>query len=125
MTLRAFDLTAPDSGEMDSAFLAAWKRAIKLSGHPAWFGGSDPVFLDRARDKNQLQPRVKEITKHITAIPISNAFLVAAMVSFFNPALGATLANKIHANGIGGISTALNSAQRMALSQLIINYQGW
>lgn len=125
IVLPDFELTMHDSDSPDDLFLAAWKRAIRLSGHPGWFGAHDAAYLDRAYRIDQLQPRVKAIAKEISAIPLSQACLVAAMVGFFNPAEGARLASRIDANGIGDISRSLSRGQRVALALMVVNYQGW
>lgn len=125
MNKPAFALETPDNGSEDDTFLAAWKNGIRLSGHPSWFGVADPLYLQRARNKNELQPHVKVITKAIGTVPISQACLVAAMVGFFNPAEGARLAARIDANGIGDITRPLSGEQRIAVGLMIVNYRGW
>lgn len=120
-----FELEALDSHNDGDLFLAAWKRGVRLSGHPAWFGAPDPAHIDRCRSKDQLQPRVKDIAKAISTIPLSQACLLAAMVSFYNPAEGGRLAARIDANGIGDITKPLSREQRIALGLMLVNYQGW
>lgn len=125
MNAPAFDLTAPVECDKHDAFLEAWKQAIRLCGHCGWFGAADEIYLQRATRKDQLQPRIKDIQKHIALIPMSDACLVAAMVSFYNPAEGARLAARIDANGIGAITAPLKPEQRQVLAALIISYPGW
>lgn len=120
-----FELTPPAGADGTDLFLLAWKRGIFLCGRPSWFGGSDPIYLSHVRNKDLLQPRVKDIAKAINTIPLSQACLVAGMVGFYNPAEGARLASRIDANGIGDIVRPLNREQRLALALMAMNYQGW
>jgi hypothetical protein len=120
-----FRLEAPYTGRAEDTFLAAWKKAIALTNHRKWFGVSHDLDLERAPHKDALRPRVVDINKGIHGLPASEACLIAAMVGFYNPAEGARLAGKLHANGLGDLVGPLNPAQRIAVGMLIINYQGW
>ena len=121
----AFALTHPADDHQEAAFLAAWKAAIKLTGHPTWFGVHTPHELDGHAQLHRLAPRVPQISKQIREIPQSQAALVAAMVGLFNPAEGAALAAKAATSGLGTLVLAMNERQRQAVCELITHYKGW
>lgn len=101
------------------AFMDAWLRAIHLTGHAALFGQNPAAGL------SGFAPKVKEINRALPTLPKSHAALIAAMVSFFNPEEGAKMMVKTGTAGLGALALCLSDNARVALSDLINNYQGW
>ncbi|TVO75114.1 hypothetical protein [Sedimenticola selenatireducens] len=105
--------------EKPDAFMAAWKQAISLTGHPTLFGGNYLMGLDG------YAPKIKEINQVISRLPKSKAAMIAAMVSFYNPEEGARLMAKTGCTGLGNLALHLPDAARAVLGDLLFNYHGW
>jgi len=120
-----FNLTPPESDHQQQAFFEAWKEAVELTGLLSFFGVHNDMDMERAKKKESLTPRLDIIRKKISDHPISRSAMVAAMVSFYNPAEGAKLEAKIQCSGLGCLAAHLNHKQRQCLSKLLLSYQGW
>ena len=121
----ALSLTSPPDDTQERDFLAAWKEAATLTGTPSLFGAHSEKEINSAGRKEALTPRIKPIEQSILQRPGSQAALIAAMVSFYNPAEGAKLAGKLGLASFADLAKALWPRQREVVAQLIVNYEGW
>jgi len=120
-----FNLVPPPDDACETAFLDAWKEGVRLTMSPSFFGAHSDLDIERATRKKSLTPHLQIIRKKIVDLPISRSAMIAAMVSFYNPAEGAKLETKIQCAGLGCLAKHLNPKQRECLSRLLLTYQGW
>ncbi len=107
--------------QRETAFTDAWRVAIRLSGKPDLFYGD----LDRSRDKAQLVPRITDIRRRIGNLPQHQAYWIALLVQFYQPAEGARLTAKVGAAGLGVQVPLLSDQQVAVLRDLIAAYRVW
>lgn len=124
-TATEFTLAAPPDGKKDECFLAAWKRAVKLTGVPIFFGAHTAEEVDCARTKNELKPHMETIIKRISNHPQSTGAMVAVMVSFYNPTAAEALAKKVGCIGLGALIAPLNDECRAQIIRLIAYHESW
>jgi hypothetical protein len=111
-----------ESEEKRYRFLAAWKRGVEFLGAEL-FGPERPKT---ARDKNQLVPLRKPVEAVFTKESGGEEQFLAAMVSFYDPAWGAELAERIDCDkSVCGLTYNLDHERIEILCELLRNYQGW
>lgn len=110
------------SPEKTERFLAAWKRGVEFLG-PELFGPGRP---EQARRKEELTPRRDRVEAVFDRESGGEEQFLAAMVSFYDPAWGATLAEHIACDkSVCGLTYNLDHACIDILCALLRNYQGW
>jgi hypothetical protein len=103
-------------------FLEAWKRGVAFLG-PELFGPGSP---ETAREKEQLQPLRAPVEAVFNRESAGEEQFLAAMVSFYDPAWGAELAERIDCDkSVCGLTYNLDHERIEVLCQLLRNYQGW
>ncbi|HKI52426.1 MAG TPA: hypothetical protein VJ995_10165 [Geothermobacteraceae bacterium] len=103
-------------------FLTAWKRGVDFLGQEL-FG---PGELETAKDKDQLRPRKEMVEAAMLDESCGEEQFLAAMVSFFDPAWGAELAERIECDkSLCGLTFNLDHERIDILCALLRNYQGW
>lgn len=111
-----------ESEEKCRRFLAAWKRGIDFLG-VGLFGPGRP---DTARTKEQLIPLREPIEAVFANESCGEEQFLAAMVSFYDPAWGAELAERIECDkSVCGLTYNLDHERTEVLCELLRNYQGW
>jgi hypothetical protein len=90
---------------------------------PELFGPGAP---ETARDKEQLQPLRAPVEAVFNRESAGEEQFLAAMVSFYDPAWGAELAERIDCDkSVCGLTYNLDHERIEVLCQLLRNYQGW
>jgi len=111
-----------ESEEKRGRFLAAWKRGVDFLGEDL-FGPGSPAT---ARDKDQLKPLRQKIEEAFCKESGGEEQFLAAMVSFYDPAWGAELAERIPCDkSVCGLTFNLDHERVEILCELLRNYQGW
>ncbi len=111
-----------ESAEKRHRFLAAWKRGVEFLGAEL-FG---PGRWETARDKNQLVPLRKPVEAVFAKESGGEEQFLAAMVSFYDPAWGAELAERIDCDkSVCGLTYNLDHERIEILCELLRNYHGW
>lgn len=111
-----------ESEEKTRRFLAAWKRGVEFLG-PELFGPGRP---ETARSKEQLRPLHETIEAAFANESCGEEQFLAAMVSFYDPAWGAELAERIECDkSVCGLTYNLDHERTEVLCELLRNYQGW
>lgn len=103
-------------------FLVAWKRGVEFLG-VEMFGPGRP---ETARDKDQLRPLREPIEAAFADESCGEEQFLAAMVSFYDPAWGAELAERIECDkSLCGLTFNLDHERTELLCELLRNFQGW
>jgi len=103
-------------------FLNAWKRGVIFLG-PELFG---PGVVATARDKDDLRPLQEAVEAAFTAESGGEEQFLAAMVSFYDPAWGEELAERIDClKSVCGLTFNLDRQCTEILCELLLNYEGW
>jgi len=111
-----------DSEEKRTRFLAAWKRGVEFLGEEL-FG---PGKLETAKEKEQLTPLRDPIEAVFNKESGGEEQFLAAMVSFYDPAWGAELAERIDCDkSFCGLTYNLDHECVEILCELLRNYRGW
>lgn len=111
-----------ESKEKNDRFLAAWKRGIEFLGTEL-FGPRTPKT---ARNKDQLRPLREPVEAVFAKESGGEEQFLAAMVSFYDPAWGAELADRIECDkSVCGLTYNLDHERIEILCELLRNYQGW
>ncbi|KIH77325.1 hypothetical protein SAMN05660860_02069 [Geoalkalibacter ferrihydriticus] len=110
------------SADKTQNFLAAWKRGVDfLGGH--LFG---PATTQEARDKDQLRPLRDQVEEVFARESGGEEQLLAAMVSFYDPAWGEELAARIDCyKSFCGLTFNLDHERVEVLCELLRNFEGW
>lgn len=110
------------TAEKHTRFLTAWKRGVAFLG-PELFG---PGTIDTARDKEELRPLPKAVEAVFTKASGGEEQFLAAMVSFYDPARGEELAERIDCHkSVCGLTYNLDHECTGILCELLLNYEGW
>ena len=110
------------SEDKHERFFEAWKRGVDFLGEEL-FGPRD---LATAKDKDQLRPRRDRVEAAMREESCGEEQFLAAMVSFFDPAWGAELAERIECDkSLCGLTYNLDHERIEILCELLRNYQGW
>jgi hypothetical protein len=111
-----------ESEEKRERFLVAWRRGVEFLG-PELFGPGRP---ETAREKEELRPLREPIEAAFGRESGGEEQFLSAMVSFFDPAWGAELAERIECDkSVCGLTYNLDHARTEVLCELLRNYQGW
>lgn len=110
------------SEEKRTGFLTAWKHGVEFIG-PEFFGPGSP---DTAKTKEELKP-LKEIVETAFADESEGEEqFLAAMVSFYDPAWGEELAERIECHkSFSGLTLDLDHECTEIVCELLRNYEGW
>ncbi|HKL27230.1 MAG TPA: hypothetical protein VJ910_13480 [Desulfuromonadales bacterium] len=110
------------SPQKQARFLAAWKRGVTYLGAEL-FGPGTP---ETARDKNQLRPLPDAVEVIFSRESLGEEQFLAAMVSFFDPAWGEELTDRIDDyKCVAGLTYNLDHECIEILCELLRNYEGW
>ena len=110
------------SSEKHSRFLQAWIRGVVFLG-PDFFGPGTP---ETAREKEDLQPRKAVVDAVFEDESEGEEQFLAAMVSFYDPAWGEELANRIECHkSLCGLTFDLDHECTDIVCELLLNYEGW
>lgn len=108
--------------EKEERFFSAWKRGVKLVGEHL-FGPATPAT---ARTREDLRPRRRRIEEEMLRDSCGEEQFLSAMVSFYSPAWGEELVDKIDGyRSFCGLTYNLDHARIEILCELLRNYQGW
>ena len=111
-----------ESEEKHKRFLAAWKQGVEFIG-PELFGPGTP---ESAKDKQELRPLQEAVERAFTEESCGEEQFLAAMVSFFDPAWGEELANRIDSHkSLSGLTFNLDHECTEIVCELLRNYSGW
>ena len=111
-----------ESDEKRDRFLAAWKKGVAFIG-PELFG---PGTHDNAKDKKELTPLQDQVEKAFNEESCGEEQFLAAMVSFYDPAWGEELANRIDSHkSLSGLTFNLDHECTEIVCELLRNYSGW
>ena len=110
------------TAEKHVRFLNAWKRGVLFLG-PELFG---PGSVDTARDKDDLRPLQAPVDAVFSEESGGEEQFLAAMVSFYDPAWGEELAERIDClKSVCGLTFNLDHECTEILCELLLNYEGW
>jgi len=110
------------SDEKHSRFLQAWKRGVDFLG-PRFFGPETP---QTANQKEDLRPLKVVVDAAFADESEGEEQFLAAMVSFYDPAWGEELANRIECHkSLCGLTFDLDHECTEIVSELLLNYEGW
>ncbi len=108
--------------EKETRFFAAWKRGVDLIGVQL-FG---PKSLVSAKAKEDLRPLPELVEAELAKESCGEEQFLTAMVSFYNPAWGEELVERIDCHkSFCGLTYNLDHEHLEILCQLLLNYQGW
>lgn len=108
--------------EKERRFLSAWRRGVEFLGDDL-FGPGDSAT---AAAKEQLCPLRGPIEAVFADESCGEEQFLAAMVSFYDPAWGAELAELIVCDkSVCGLTYNLDHQRIEILCELLLNYQGW
>ena len=111
-----------ESEEKRGRFLKAWKQGVEYIG-PELFG---PGTTEDARDKNELRPLHNKVERAFAEESCGEEQFLAAMVSFYDPAWGEELANRIDSHkSLCGLTFNLDHECTEIVCELLRNYSGW
>ena len=106
--------------EKEKRFFAAWKRGVDLLGGHL-FGPKTPP---PAQHKDDLQPLRALIEREIVTMSGGEEQFISAMVSFYNPDWGESLARKIDCQkSFCGLTYNFDHEQAEILAELMVNYR--
>jgi hypothetical protein len=110
------------SEEKRARFLEAWKHGVEFLGSN-FFGPGTP---ESARSKDDLRPIKDVVEASFDRESEGEEQFLAAMVSFFDPAWGEELVNRIECHkSLCGITFELDHECTEIVCKLLINYEGW
>ncbi len=110
------------SEQKRARFLKAWKHGVEFLG-PEFFGPGAP---DTALAKEELKPLKETIEALFEKESEGEEQFLAAMVSFYDPAWGEELANRIECHkSLSGLTLDLDHECTETLCELLLNYEGW
>jgi hypothetical protein len=110
------------SEEKRARFLEAWKHGVEFLG-PHFFGPGSP---ESARSKDDLRPIKTVVEASFDHESEGEEQFLAAMVSFFDPAWGEELVNRIECHkSLCGMTFDLDHECTEIVCNLLINFEGW
>lgn len=110
------------SEEKRTRFLAAWKHGVEFIG-PEFFGPKTP---ETAKSKDELVPLREIVEAAFSEESEGEEEFLAAMVSFYDPAWGEELADKIECHkSLSGLTLDLDHECTVIICELLRNYEGW
>ncbi len=110
------------SEQKRARFLKAWKHGVEFLG-PQFFGPGAP---DTAWTKDELRPIKETIEALFEEESEGEEQFMAAMVSFYDPAWGEELANRIECHkSLSGLTLDLDHECTKIVCELLLNYEGW
>jgi hypothetical protein len=110
------------TAEKEARFLNAWKLGVAYLG-PQLFG---PGSLHAARSKDDLRPQPEAVEEVFSRESGGEEQMLAAMVSFFDPAWGEELTARIDClKSVCGLTYNLDHECTAILCELLLNYTGW
>jgi len=110
------------SSEKHSRFLNAWIRGVIFLG-PDFFGPGTP---EAATEKEDLTPLKDVVDAVFEDESEGEEQFLAAMVSFYDPAWGEELANRIECHkSLCGLTFDLDHECTEIVCELLLNYEGW
>ena len=108
--------------EKRARFLAAWKHGVDFLG-PHLFG---PKTTEDATRKEDLTPNKTAINAIFKEESEGEEQFLAAMVSFYDPAWGEELSERIECHkSLSGLTLDLDHECTEILCELLINHEGW
>lgn len=110
------------SEEKERRFFAAWRQGVELVGEQL-FGPKKPAT---AKSKDDLRPQHQLVEAALAEESCGEEQFLTAMVSFYDPAWGEELVNRIECyKSLCGLIYNLDHEQIKLLCELLQNYQGW
>ena len=110
------------SEEKRARFLEAWKHGVEYLGID-FFGPETP---ETAQSKDDLRPIRDIIEATFAEESEGEEQFLAAMVSFFDPAWGEELAERIECHkSLSGLTLDLDHECTEIVCELLRNYDGW
>lgn len=110
------------SEEKRARFLRAWKHGVDYLGAD-FFG---PGTSETARCKEELSPIKDVVDAAFERESEGEEQFLAAMVSFYDPAWGEELANRIVCHkSLCGLTFDLDHECTAVVCELLLNYEGW
>ncbi|MDT8443315.1 MAG: hypothetical protein RQ722_03390 [Desulfuromonadales bacterium] len=110
------------SEEKRARFLTAWKHGVDYLGSD-FFG---PGTSETARCKEELSPVKEVVDAAFERESEGEEQFLAAMVSFYDPAWGEELANRIVCHkSLCGLTFDLDHECTAIVCELLLNYEGW
>lgn len=101
-------------------FTAAWRRGIALAGKQ-FFGDQTGA----GASKWDLAPRYDDVVVALGWLSSGESAFLAALYSFYNPAVGAELLATIGAGSPGELAARLDEQRRRVIADLVVTYRGW
>lgn len=110
------------SEEKRARFFAAWKHGVEFLGSE-FFG---PVSPETAITKEELKPLRGIVEASFEEESEGEEQFLAAMVSFYDPAWGEELAERIECHkSLSGLTLDLDHECTEIVCELLRNYEGW
>jgi hypothetical protein len=110
------------SDEKRLRFFKAWKHGVEFLG-PELFGPKTP---ETAASKNDLIPLKGIVEAAFAKESEGEEQFLAAMVSFYDPAWGEELAERIECHkSLSGLTLDLDHECTEIVCELLRNYEGW
>jgi hypothetical protein len=110
------------SDEKRTRFLEAWKNGVEFLG-PQFFG---PGATETAHTKQDLKPLREAVEAAFEEESEGEEQFLAAMVSFYDPAWGEELSDRIECHkSICGLTFDLDHECTAIVCELLLNYEGW
>lgn len=110
------------SDQKRARFLKAWKHGVEFLGSQ-FFGPGAP---DTALTKEELSPLKEPIEALFEEESEGEEQFMAAMVSFYDPAWGEELANRIECHkSLSGLTLDLDHECTEIVCELLLNHEGW
>jgi hypothetical protein len=110
------------SEEKHDRFLTAWKQGVEFIGSEL-FGPGSPAT---ATNKHELCPLREAVEKALEEESCGEEQFLAAMVSFYDPAWGEELADRIDIyKSLSGLTFNLDHECTEIVCELLRNYTGW
>lgn len=110
------------SDEKRTRFLQAWKHGVEFLG-TEFFGPGTP---DTATSKYDLIPIKDVVERAFAEESEGEEQFLAAMISFYDPAWGEELAERIECHkSLSGLTLDLDQECTEIVCELLRNYEGW
>lgn len=110
------------SEQKRAQFLRAWIHGVEFLG-PHLFG---PGTVETARSKDDLRPLRGAVDTVFDQESEGEEQFLAAMVSFYDPAWGEELVNRIECHkSLCGLTFDLDHECTGIICELLMNYEGW
>lgn len=110
------------SDEKRARFLAAWKHGVDFLGAHL-FGPGEPKSATRKEDLIPLKDQINAVFDQESE---GEEEFLAAMVSFYDPAWGEELAERIECHkSLSGLTLDLDHECTEIICALLINHEGW